>query len=60
MTDSVKMASVAAEIEKSLRTLLADVFALYVKTKNFHWHMSVLTSGTTTFYWTSREINSSP
>jgi starvation-inducible DNA-binding protein len=20
--------------------LLADVFALYVKTKNFHWHMS--------------------
>src|SRR5215510_11968344 len=23
-----------------LRGLLADVFALYVKTKNFHWHMS--------------------
>ncbi len=23
-----------------LRPLLADVFALYVKTKNFHWHMS--------------------
>jgi len=23
-----------------LRELLADVFALYVKTKNFHWHMS--------------------
>ncbi len=23
-----------------LRKLLADVFALYVKTKNFHWHMS--------------------
>jgi starvation-inducible DNA-binding protein len=23
-----------------LRALLADVFALYVKTKNFHWHMS--------------------
>ena len=23
-----------------LRTLLADVFALYMKTKNFHWHMS--------------------
>jgi starvation-inducible DNA-binding protein len=28
-----------AEISKSLRHLLADVFALYVKTKNFHWHM---------------------
>jgi starvation-inducible DNA-binding protein len=23
-----------------LRQLLADVFALYVKTKSFHWHMS--------------------
>ncbi|MFZ0506384.1 MAG: DNA starvation/stationary phase protection protein [Chthoniobacterales bacterium] len=29
-----------AEISASLRHLLADVFALYVKTKNFHWHMS--------------------
>jgi len=28
------------EITSSLRELLADVFALYVKTKNFHWHMS--------------------
>src|ERR1700682_939918 len=28
------------EISASLRPLLADVFALYVKTKNFHWHMS--------------------
>src|SRR5216683_5292673 len=28
------------EISDSLRQLLADVFALYVKTKNFHWHMS--------------------
>jgi starvation-inducible DNA-binding protein len=27
-------------ISKALRELLADVFALYVKTKNFHWHMS--------------------
>jgi starvation-inducible DNA-binding protein len=27
------------EISSSLRELLADVFALYVKTKNFHWHM---------------------
>src|SRR5438874_8424800 len=29
-----------AAIEGELRHLLADVFALYVKTKNFHWHMS--------------------
>ena len=28
------------EITNELRQLLADVFALYVKTKNFHWHMS--------------------
>src|SRR5277367_3874843 len=28
------------EISDSLRQLLADVFALYLKTKNFHWHMS--------------------
>ena len=29
-----------AEISEELRHLLADVFALYVKTKNFHWHMT--------------------
>ena len=29
-----------AEISNALRQLLADVFALYLKTKNFHWHMS--------------------
>jgi len=28
------------EICDALRPLLADVFALYVKTKNFHWHIS--------------------
>jgi starvation-inducible DNA-binding protein len=28
------------EITASLRQLLADVFSLYVKTKNFHWHMA--------------------
>jgi starvation-inducible DNA-binding protein len=28
------------QISAALRPLLADVFALYVKTKNFHWHMS--------------------
>jgi starvation-inducible DNA-binding protein len=28
------------EIAGALRPLLADVFALYLKTKNFHWHMT--------------------
>jgi starvation-inducible DNA-binding protein len=28
------------EISEALKALLADVFALYLKTKNFHWHMS--------------------
>src|SRR5262245_63182335 len=28
------------EITSNYRRLLADVFTLYVKTKNFHWHMS--------------------
>src|ERR1700760_5087980 len=28
------------EISKELRSLLADSFALYLKTKNFHWHMT--------------------
>jgi starvation-inducible DNA-binding protein len=28
------------QISSSLTQLLADVFALYLKTKSFHWHMS--------------------
>jgi starvation-inducible DNA-binding protein len=28
------------EISTALNAALADVFALYMKTKNFHWHMS--------------------
>ena len=28
------------KISEKLNVVLADVFALYVKTKNFHWHMS--------------------
>lgn len=31
--------SAVSEISDALRPLLADVFALYLKTKNFHWHM---------------------
>ena len=29
-----------AEISRALNGLLADAFALYLKTKNFHWHVS--------------------
>jgi starvation-inducible DNA-binding protein len=29
-----------AVLSGALNMLLADVFALYLKTKNFHWHMS--------------------
>src|ERR1700735_3087597 len=29
-----------ANISASLTALLADLFALYLKTKNFHWHVS--------------------
>jgi starvation-inducible DNA-binding protein len=28
------------DISRALIPLLSDVFALYLKTKNFHWHMS--------------------
>ncbi|MCP4955303.1 MULTISPECIES: Dps family protein [Photobacterium] len=28
------------EISGALTAILADVFAIYMKTKNFHWHMS--------------------
>src|SRR6202165_2768222 len=28
------------DISAALNALLADVFALYLKTKNFHWHVS--------------------
>jgi starvation-inducible DNA-binding protein len=33
-------ANAVHDISGALTALLADVFALYVKTKNFHWHMS--------------------
>jgi starvation-inducible DNA-binding protein len=28
------------DVSAGLNLLLADIFALYLKTKNFHWHMS--------------------
>jgi starvation-inducible DNA-binding protein len=33
-------AQAATEIGGAMNVVLADVFALYVKTKNFHWHMT--------------------
>lgn len=30
----------AVGVPASLNELLADIFALYIKTKNFHWHVS--------------------
>jgi len=33
-------ADAVRDISGALNALLADMFALYVKTKNFHWHIS--------------------
>ncbi|HEY0179825.1 MAG TPA: DNA starvation/stationary phase protection protein [Dokdonella sp.] len=33
-------AKASKDISGGMNALLADVFALYLKTKNFHWHMS--------------------
>jgi starvation-inducible DNA-binding protein len=39
-TSSHLRANAVRDIGGTLTALLADVFALYIKTKNFHWHMS--------------------
>ncbi|HKV25739.1 MAG TPA: DNA starvation/stationary phase protection protein [Candidatus Acidoferrum sp.] len=39
-TNSGLSCAAVTEITSELRPLLADVFALYLKTKNFHWHMN--------------------
>jgi starvation-inducible DNA-binding protein len=33
-------ASATKDIAGAMNAILSDVFALYIKTKNFHWHMS--------------------
>src|SRR6202453_799423 len=33
-------AAATRDITGAMNAILADVFALYLKTKNFHWHMS--------------------
>jgi starvation-inducible DNA-binding protein len=40
MTPTNLGAEAARDIAGALNALLADLFALYVKTKNFHWHVS--------------------
>ena len=39
-TRTILSAKATRDISGALNVLLADVFALYVKTKNFHWHVS--------------------
>lgn len=39
-TPSIFTSQRSREIAGALNALLADMFALYLKTKNFHWHMS--------------------
>ena len=48
------------DISAALTKLLADMFALYLKTKNFHWHASDRISATITFCWMSKPSRSSP
>jgi starvation-inducible DNA-binding protein len=39
-TPSDLIPAATKEISAVMNAILADVFALYLKTKNFHWHMS--------------------
>jgi starvation-inducible DNA-binding protein len=39
-TPSLFSANAVKDLSGALTKLLADFFALYVKTKNFHWHVS--------------------
>jgi starvation-inducible DNA-binding protein len=39
-TPSDLKSNAVRDISGALNILLADMFALYLKTKNFHWHMS--------------------
>jgi starvation-inducible DNA-binding protein len=40
LTPSDLKPGAATDIAAAMNAILADVFALYLKTKNFHWHMS--------------------
>ena len=40
LTPTDLSARASRDITGAMNSILADVFALYLKTKNFHWHMS--------------------
>jgi len=40
LTPTDLKAAATKDIAGAMNAILADVFALYLKTKNFHWHMS--------------------
>jgi starvation-inducible DNA-binding protein len=40
MANEALGANAVRDISASLNALLADMFGLYVKTKNFHWHVT--------------------
>ena len=40
LTPTDLSAAATRDISGAMNAMLADVFALYLKTKNFHWHMS--------------------
>ncbi|ATQ69810.1 MULTISPECIES: Dps family protein [Methylosinus] len=39
-TPTALSADATRDVSGALNAVLADIFALYLKTKNFHWHMS--------------------
>src|SRR6202046_1991806 len=39
-TPTTLLKNAVHDISEALKLLLSDAFALYLKTKNFHWHMS--------------------
>ena len=39
-TPTILSADAVRDIAGAMNAILADTFALYIKTKNFHWHMS--------------------
>ena len=40
LTPTVLSPAATRDIAATMNAILADVFALYLKTKNFHWHLS--------------------
>lgn len=40
LTPTDLKAAATRDVSAAMNGILADVFALYLKTKNFHWHMS--------------------